>query len=265
MNATYKINEKFNGIEISFTEKPGEIIRGELKKEGFRWHAKRCIWYARSTESRLDFAKRITGNEAGEIVKAEGKAKEKAAKMTVARLNQIKEGYSFKATGEGIYAGWTGNNYSSLCGQDLKKAIIAELKKNGIKATGREGGNYLCTQYTFTITVPEEFRVSEDEYICNEMERKSWGGRFWYYKPDGSQIHRDALFNLSDAEITEIRRETARREYASAVSEQKDATVKPEFVEAVKVIVGSFNSDHSNSQIDYFDRSFYESYRWKIA
>lgn len=264
--ATYKINEEFNGIEISFDSKPGEITRSALKEAGFRWHKMKKVWYARQSAERLELARKLTDGraEVGEIVKAEGKAKEAAAALTVEKLNAIKEGYTFRETGEGLYAGWTGCNNAPIYGQELKKAIIAELKKNGIKATAREHRGGYTDSFTFTITVPEAFRVSKDEYIAAEMEKPNFG-RAWWYDKNGASVHCDKLWNMSAEEREAIQRETYRREYEYAEANRDAATVLPEFVSVVKMIVSSFNSDHSNCMIDYFDRGFYDRYEWKIT
>lgn len=261
--ATYAINQALNGIEISFDKKPGEIIRGELKKAGYRWHNLKKVWYAKNTSDRLALAKRITNTEG--VILSEGLAKEAATALTVERLNEIVEGYTFKQTGEGIYTGWTGCNAKQYrSDDDLKAAIIAELKKNGIKATGRKNRAGYLTSFTFTVTVPEQFQVTEDQYIETEMSKGASGRRIWWTKPDGSDIFHEMLFTLPAEEIDEIRRATYRAEYRSALQYGDDAIAAPEFVKTVKTIVDSFNSDHSNSMIDYFDRDIYDSYKWKF-
>lgn len=56
-SAEYRINEKLNGVEITFTEKPAEAIRAELKALGFRWG--RGYWYAKQTPERLALAEKL--------------------------------------------------------------------------------------------------------------------------------------------------------------------------------------------------------------
>lgn len=261
--AAYAINQALNGIEISFDKKPGEIIRGELKKAGYRWHNLKKVWYAKNTSDRLALAKRITNTEG--VILSEGLAKEAAADLTVEKLNEIMEGYTFQRTGEGIYAGWTGCNANQYRDTDeLKAAIIAELKKNGIKATGRKNRAGYLTSFTFTVTVPEQFQVSEEQYIERQMAAETISHRLWWKKPDGSDIFHEMLFGLPTEEVDEIRRATYQADYRSAERYGDDAIVDPEFVKTVKTIVDSFNSDHSNSMVDYFDRGIYDSYKWKF-
>lgn len=47
--AVANINRDVNGIELSFAEKPAFDVLKDLKENGFRWHNKKQIWYARNT------------------------------------------------------------------------------------------------------------------------------------------------------------------------------------------------------------------------
>jgi hypothetical protein len=42
-------NEKLNGIEIKFPDKPSDTIINQLKDMGFRWSYKSMLWYSRYT------------------------------------------------------------------------------------------------------------------------------------------------------------------------------------------------------------------------
>ena len=69
---TYRINEEFNGIEITFESKPAEDIRSTLKENGFRWHRAKGLWYAKQNAQRLELAEILAaGNEAPKTKKAE--------------------------------------------------------------------------------------------------------------------------------------------------------------------------------------------------
>lgn len=59
MKATITTNPEFNGIEISFTEKPARCTLEALKAQGFRWHNKKAIWYAKNTPERMEAAQAI--------------------------------------------------------------------------------------------------------------------------------------------------------------------------------------------------------------
>lgn len=263
----YTLNNKLKGIEISFDSIPDNETRFTLKKHGFRWNPLRRIWYARYSDDLpflLDVAQKLTGG--GNLTRLEGKQKEKEVDLTVEHMNSLKSEYFFEATGSGLYAGWTGNNHSkisTLSTADTKKVILEKLKNCGINATAKVRHSGYTPYFTFTIKTPKEYALSEDEYIAEEL-KKSFSCRCWYYKPDGTEIHINALLELPQKEINIIREETARREYQTALSSNKSCIVRPEFVSLVKTIVESFNSNHSNSMIDYFDVGFYANYKYKI-
>lgn len=74
MSYSIAINQKFNSLEISFTEKPSEAIRNILKSFKFRWNPKKSIWYGFADQKELEEA--LNGNK--EENKQEKKAKTKA-------------------------------------------------------------------------------------------------------------------------------------------------------------------------------------------
>lgn len=53
MQYTITKNEKFNSLEVLFSEKPGEAIRNALKALKFRWNGAKGIWYGYAEESAL--------------------------------------------------------------------------------------------------------------------------------------------------------------------------------------------------------------------
>lgn len=252
---TYAINTELNGIEITFDSKPGEIIRDELKKAGFRWHRVKKVWYAKNNADRLNLAQRLT--DAAPVTRQEAAAKEAATAWTVERLNSIKDGYTFKQTGEGLYSGWTGCNNGDLYGQELKKAILAELKKNEIKATARERSSCYHTAFTFTVKVPAEMIDTAEAYAKRLIDHDETLPT-WIYNESGECIRRESLPDDYDERAAML---TA---HARHVYRDRIEPVKA-FEDTVKAIVSSFNRDHSNSMVDYFDRGFYDSYRWTAA
>ena len=186
--------------------------------------------------------------------------------LTTEKLGAITREYNKKVVEDGTapYTGWTGTNHKYY-GSDaeLKKAILAELKKNGIQATARQRGTYI-TALTFTVKVPKEFQVTEAEYIEAEMKNR-FNRRYFWMVPDGDTIRNDELYNLPMDKINAIKAYTFKREYQRAIENKDGETVKPEYIEAVKAIVNSFNADHSDTMTDYFDRAIYDNYKWKIA
>ena len=186
--------------------------------------------------------------------------------LTTEKLGAITREYNKKVVEDGTapYTGWTGTNRKAgATDSEIKTAILAELKKNGIQATARQRGTYI-TALTFTVKVPKEFQVTETEYIEAEM-KKRFNRRYFWMVPDGDTIRNDELYNLPMDEINAIKAYTFKREYQRAIENKDGETVKPEYIEAVKAIVNSFNADHSDTMTDYFDRAIYDNYKWKIA
>lgn len=77
---TFTLNSELNGIEIRFTEKPAAETLESLKSNGFRWHNKKKLWYAKQSPERLAIAKRITGNAEAAEPEQKSTAKAKAEK-----------------------------------------------------------------------------------------------------------------------------------------------------------------------------------------
>lgn len=107
MNATITTNTEFNGIEISFTAKPARCTLDALKAQGFRWHNKKALWYAKNTPERMeaaqaicnigDYALQILAEEAAENRPAYGKGKKKPAAKPANKYG-VKVGDIFRAS-----------------------------------------------------------------------------------------------------------------------------------------------------------------------
>lgn len=72
MKATYTHNTAKNGIEIMFNGIPAQDIRETLKENGFRWHRKNKIWYAKQTPEREELIKTICAAELKEATRQQG-------------------------------------------------------------------------------------------------------------------------------------------------------------------------------------------------
>jgi hypothetical protein len=72
---TYAINNKLNGIEVYFSQKPEQSIIEELKANKWRWNRAKKCWYAKQSESSLTLAKEIASVEIEpQATKAKAKA-----------------------------------------------------------------------------------------------------------------------------------------------------------------------------------------------
>lgn len=54
MSYSIAINNQFNSLEVSFTEKPTEAIREALKSLKFRWNPKKSVWYGFTEKETLE-------------------------------------------------------------------------------------------------------------------------------------------------------------------------------------------------------------------
>lgn len=54
-------NEDRDGIEVKFLDKPNDIIRAKLKKNGFKWSNNQGIWWAKFTDQKMSFALGLLG------------------------------------------------------------------------------------------------------------------------------------------------------------------------------------------------------------
>ena len=54
-------NEAHHGLELSFPQKPSQDVINQLKEQGFRWHLKRQIWFAKDTTDRRAFLNKFLG------------------------------------------------------------------------------------------------------------------------------------------------------------------------------------------------------------
>ena len=248
--AKYKIvkNEAYGSHEIYFEGIPEKETREALKALKFRWNPKKTCWYG--------FA------EPEEIAKA---------------CDNVLVIPAYEKTEVGtIYEGWKGgNNNKWTTDEELKKFILADLKKCGIKATMRfQRGGY-TTAFTVTITIKPE-HIKDFNTWKEEGHRIAWSSWNYYTDEAGKvqAIYGDKLINCEDAELLE---NIAHTEYKMAVEHltasgtyhnSKESILTDEgnaILHAVTEIIDSYNHDNSNGQIDYFDVSFYKQICFKLA
>lgn len=89
------LNPSLNGIEISFDRKPSAETLKSLKGAGFRWHAKKKIWYAKQTAERLSLAHELADEpaEAAATRKKEKKEVEYNHSLRVGDVLEASWGY----------------------------------------------------------------------------------------------------------------------------------------------------------------------------
>lgn len=247
--AKYRIenNEQYNSKEIYFEGIPEKETREALKALKFRWNPKKSCWYGFATDEEI--------KKACENV------------LTIP---------AYEATEVGtIYEGWKGgNNNKWSSDEELKKMILADLKKCGIKATIRfHRGGYI-TSFTITVTIkPDHIKNFES---WKENFHIAWSTWNYYTDENGSvqAIFGEKLINCEDTELLE---NIARTEYkmevehltASGTYHNESENVLTDegnaILHTVTQIIDSYNHDNSNGQIDYFDVSFYKQICFKLA
>lgn len=68
LDVSININNELNGIELKFNSKPAPEILEQLKSNGFKWSNRQKIWYAKNTDTRMIFAKSLTGVQSEEVI-----------------------------------------------------------------------------------------------------------------------------------------------------------------------------------------------------
>jgi hypothetical protein len=86
MNATLKINEELNGIELYFTSKPDQNVLTNLKSNGFRWSGFKKCWYTKQSDKAFKIANNLTNNVIEEVKEEVKTVTKKAATKNVITL-----------------------------------------------------------------------------------------------------------------------------------------------------------------------------------
>lgn len=123
MEITLKRNAEHNGIELIFDGKPDTSIRTALKANGFRWHGVKKLWYAKETETRLNFAYQLAQN------KLEAREENHAKKQAVNK-------YGVKV-GDVFHLSWgynmTINDFYQVVSVTASSVRVVEVKPEIIK------------------------------------------------------------------------------------------------------------------------------------
>ena len=246
---TFTLNQEHNGIEIIFDDKPNFETRAALKENGFRWHRKKALWYAKQTPERIELAQSIVKGE--EVKPSE-----------LITGGEISEGYM----GAYRWDGYKSNKH--LYGSDLSKAIRQDIKAHGIKgATVRVHSYSMGQSITVTIKATEEDFIPFDEWKKDK--------HIWDFAQFGHIILEDVTYKridfdeynaLDEEEKERIFELNARLDYDREKEAQhieytdRYTTFKDAFrakVEKIDEIIKTFRYDDSNGMVDYFNTNFY--------
>lgn len=242
-------NEKYNSIEIYFDEKPAAAVLDALKNARFRWHGAKKCWYGYG----------LRYYEIAALINGATPEEEKADTVTTSA------GYM----GGGAYYG--GKSSAGLTGQELKKAIMADVKRAGLRGiTCRTGRGGYTDSFRFSVRMsPEDFRREADFVDGYDIP----GGAYWiYYKDEDGKpqnVHRDVYYTLPEEDQEKIRRAAALAEYDRETRHRCDlniyhldkyTTTSPAGaakLRTLRKIIEAYRWDESNGQVDYFSTNFY--------
>lgn len=122
-NAIITRNTEKNGIEITFTTKPAQIVLDTLKSAGYRWHNVKKLWYAKANEKTENAAKSITdGANIETATETTTKAKKSALAPLFERLT-----YTEGTNPDECHAHTVGSRYTKGL---TNKEIAATVKKH---------------------------------------------------------------------------------------------------------------------------------------
>lgn len=247
-------NKQYKSKEIYFTGIPAKETRENLKALKFRWHNVKKCWYGFATDEDI---KKACGDV---LVIPDGKTVDPGS----------------------LYEGWEGGKARTWhSDQELKKFILDDCKKVGIKASIRFKKAGYLTSFLMTVTLkPEHIKTYEDFKKDYDPFRhvSSW---HWLSYTDETGKIKDILFDQvfsmpegkEKAELLENITRTAydgaikrlgtsnRYDYSNSVLTDEGA----EILKTAHAIVSSYNRDCTNSMIDYFDRDIYDDYAIKVA
>ena len=260
MEYAIRKNERYNSIEITFTEKPGETIREALKGLKFRWNGKRGFWYGFTTEEEARAA--IDGKPA----KAEKKpAAKKPQKINLDGLDK---------------------NKKTAYGAEFAAVLRADLKNRGaygFSIRSNRGG------YTDSITITikmeaEDFRSAEEAAArdgwAQFFNRQELGGgvdvdgvnysKWNAGREDATHKYISTGNGWTDGEtggnfpvqrrffVGEIARLCSVNPYHMTADRYPELTAAAfGRVQSILKIVQSYNWDKSDPYTDYFDVGFY--------
>lgn len=249
-NTTYRLNSEHNGIEIIFDGKPEDVVREQLKNNGFRWHRQKKLWYAKQTDERLALAERF----------AEGKTEQDYSDWS----GECSEGYMGAIR-------WDGNKSGKyLYGSDLSKAIREDLKAHGIK-----GCSVSVKTYSMGQSIRVKVKCTESDFVPFEEWVKGKSihhfedgyGHIYVSKGNRGWISTEKYWELDENGQAELFEDNARRCYKGQrintlnhyYLERYD-TFTDKFMQKIKNIdacIRSYRYDDSNGMVDYFDTNFY--------
>lgn len=141
---TMTLNTNLNGIELYFDEKPADAIREAMKNLGFRWHAKKAMWWAKQTPERLALAEKLTAEDKpakgkgkkatkkaepkAQEPKAEPKSEPKAKKAPEVKLSELSDKLTYYVATVKGYETRKGYTFTATVGKTSVKLAVCKEK-----------------------------------------------------------------------------------------------------------------------------------------
>lgn len=250
MNYQIKTNEQYQSKEIYFNEKPNKEIITAMKEKRMRWNPKKTCWYGFINDEDIQ---EIFNDKALVIPDS-----------------------SF-VDGGGYYDGWAGGKSRTWhSDKELKQFLLEDFKKAGIKATVKFNKAGYLTSITVTMKITNEDLKTFEEWAQGDFYIHP--SKHYMYKDENGDkisIYGNDYYLLDESEkatlIDNIKLCMYEYEVKRIVEYSYHKKVEIFTNEANKRfqllqdIVSSYNRDCSNSQLDYFDRDIYDSYRFKLV
>lgn len=166
MTYTINTNEKYNSLEISFSEKPNTQTRNILKSLKFRWNPTKGIWYGYSTSEVLQEALNME----------EQAPKKQLAKEEVKTEVTYTDGYmgAIEMTGCNYSLSNDVADINKLVKKEIKRAFPMFKTKTSLKRYS--GGRSI----SFTLFVDSSYLKSDDELIEVLADHYCRYPRSWY-------------------------------------------------------------------------------------
>lgn len=163
MSYSIAINEKYNSLEISFTDKPEETTRDILKSFGFRWNPKKSIWYGFAEIAQLESA--LSGKVAEVAKKVSKKSAKPATLYTAETLEAYKKGLVDVWGADSQLYKHCMSKLSNLC--ELSTGQIIEFEKMSIEKDFCFDDSY---DYDGAQNMAQHARTSEDYFKAQNMK-----------------------------------------------------------------------------------------------
>lgn len=284
-------NAEFGSVEIYFKEKPSLAVRDALKTAHFRWHGVKKCWYgyadADTVRHMIEAAEGIEAINA-ENFDAEGKKAREGVDVPPEDKKAPEAKETAKAEAEKIAAMITSSPEGEYNLPDHWRKVWRECGIKGVTVRNNRGGYSYHFTFTFRLlpgdVIPESeaLPMLEDKF---RADPRFWGE--WINDPDIEDECRGNVYYTAfygwDAEKKErffkdaarrsydrmckngpgcavhawvfyLEREKMRREYPIFTAQFWDR------LEIVARSVSFHNYDNSDSQTDYFDVGFYETW-----